>query len=691
MDGLPLAKLSRKQTRESLLTQLRGKTQLAEYRIDRAGINADARTVDLAWVSEDPCERWWGVEILDTKPKSVRMSRIRNGAAMLLNHDVDKQIGVVETATLDAKDKKGRARVRFSRSALGEEIFADVTDGIRQKVSVGYRIHDLVLERKEGDVSTYRVTDWEPFEISIVSVPADDTVGVGRGHSGQPEKAKAMSQSNDEQSRAVESPDPAAQIAANHQRSESSVSQSVQEQIAERNRIILDIGDQWKQFGGQQLARDAIGNPKMTVDAFRKIVLDAVGAKQAAIEPTETGRLARDEQDPGFQRPGGKAAYGMGARDMLAATSLRAFKGIGDVLGMKDHEVAHRAGMWAMAVIHGNQNALRWCKDHSVQLVQGSREQFGFDERNMVEGVFTSAGWLVPMEMEAAIIANREEYGVARRICRVIPMTSASLSLPRHTTDVAAYFVGEGTSATPADPAGDQITLTLKDLMCHTNIGKSSAMDTVISLAEYVAQEQARAFAIKEDSCLISGDGTSTYGGMSGIKTLLDNAAYSAGKYAAASGHDTFSEINVADVTGLIGLLPVYARAGARYVVSGVFDAMVFGALKLNAGGNTVQTVQGRIVEGEYGGFPITVAHHMPAGGGTTYNGVTIALLGNFNLGVAFGSGSGMMLTVDPYTLAHQNLARIITSERIDINAHGVAKSTTAGAQGPIVGLHGTT
>ena len=689
MDGLPLIK-AQNLTREALLREIRGKTQHAEASIDRAGIDREARTAKLAWCSEDPYERWWGIEVLDTSPKAVRMGRLRNGAALLLGHDTDKQIGVIESASLD-KDKKGRALARFSRSALGEEIFADVTDGIRQKVSVGYRIHDLVLVKKEGDVSTYRVTDWEPFELSIVSVPADDTVGVGRGLSGQPEKAKAM---KEEQSRAAESsetnPDPSADVAAQHQRSEASVSQSVQEQIAERNRIILEIGDQWKAYGGQQLARDAIGNAKMTVDAFRKIVLDEVSKKQAAIAPTETGRLAADEQHPEFQRGGNPAGYGMGAREMLAATSLRAFRGIGKIMRMEDHEVAYRAGMWLMGAVHGNGKAMRWCKEHGVKLLQGDRNQLFYDERSMTEGVFTSAGWLVPVEMEAAIIANREEFGVARRICNVIPMTSASTSIPRITSDTTAYFVGEGSSATPSDPAGDQVTLTLKDLMVHTNIGKSTAMDTVVSLAELVAREQARSFAVKEDQCLVIGDGTSTYGGMMGVKTLLDNTAYSAGKVDAVSGHDLMSEIDITDITSLIAVLPVYARAGSRFLVSGVFDALVFGRVKLNAGGNTVQTVQGRIVEGEFAGFPITLAHHMPTST-STINDSTMAILGNFNLGVAFGSGSGMMMTVDPYTLAHQNLTRIITSERIDINPHGVAKSTTAGQQGPIVGLWGNT
>ena len=78
-------------------------------------------------------------------------------------------------------DGKGRAKVRFGKSALANEIFDDVENGIRRLVSVGYRIHKQESQGKSGGVEAVRVTDWEPYELSIVSIPADDSVGVGRG------------------------------------------------------------------------------------------------------------------------------------------------------------------------------------------------------------------------------------------------------------------------------------------------------------------------------------------------------------------------------------------------------------------------------------------------------------------------------------------------------------------------------
>jgi hypothetical protein len=87
---------------------------------------------------------------------------------------------VVESARIDG-DRKGRAIIRFSRSPLGDEIFQDVKDGIRRLVSVGYQIHETPTEGAKDGLATVRAVKWEPFELTIVPVPADASVGVGRG------------------------------------------------------------------------------------------------------------------------------------------------------------------------------------------------------------------------------------------------------------------------------------------------------------------------------------------------------------------------------------------------------------------------------------------------------------------------------------------------------------------------------
>jgi HK97 family phage major capsid protein len=134
-------------------------------------------------------ERYFGWEILDHSPQSVRLDRIGKGGPLLVDHDRTDLAGVIEGVSIGS-DRKGRAVARFGRSARAEEIYNDVLDGIRANVSVGYRIHNMILEKEENGVSSYRATDWEPLEISLVSIPADISVGIGRNgyHGTQNEK-----------------------------------------------------------------------------------------------------------------------------------------------------------------------------------------------------------------------------------------------------------------------------------------------------------------------------------------------------------------------------------------------------------------------------------------------------------------------------------------------------------------------
>ena len=146
--------------------------------IDKADSAPELRTVDLSFSSEMPVSRGPYDEVLLHDPAHMDLSRLNDSHPLLLNHDAEKQIGVIERARL-CDDKKGRATVRFSKSQLGEEIWNDVKDGIRRLVSVGYRRTSEVSSEKTGDREVVRFA-WQPYEISIVSIPADTSVGIGR-------------------------------------------------------------------------------------------------------------------------------------------------------------------------------------------------------------------------------------------------------------------------------------------------------------------------------------------------------------------------------------------------------------------------------------------------------------------------------------------------------------------------------
>jgi HK97 family phage major capsid protein/HK97 family phage prohead protease len=162
-------------------------------------IDEEARTVEVAFSSEEPVPRWFGDEVLSHDAGAMLDTRLRNGAAVLWNHNSDVQIGVVESARVDG-DRRGRATLRFGRSARAEEIWTDIVDGVIRHVSVGYFVRAIKTEEREGERDEVTITEWEPYEISMVSVPADGTVGVGRSAGEPPEEAQDQSTNTDTQS-----------------------------------------------------------------------------------------------------------------------------------------------------------------------------------------------------------------------------------------------------------------------------------------------------------------------------------------------------------------------------------------------------------------------------------------------------------------------------------------------------------
>lgn len=154
----------------------------------KAVIDTESRTIRVSFSSETEylrqpifSEPW--VEVLGHKEGESDFSRLNHGAPVLYNHhrsDANyKVIGVVERAWLE--NGRGMAELRLSRRADIDSIWQDVQDGILRNVSVAYTIDERTLtEEKKDSPSIYRVTRWTPMEISLVDIPADPTVGVGR-------------------------------------------------------------------------------------------------------------------------------------------------------------------------------------------------------------------------------------------------------------------------------------------------------------------------------------------------------------------------------------------------------------------------------------------------------------------------------------------------------------------------------
>jgi len=153
--------------------------------------DGNERKFILSFSSEEPYERFWGKEILDHGPTAVDLTRLNEIGCLLYNHNRDKVIGRINRAWIEGS--RGQAEVEFDTDQESEVIFQKVRSGTLKGVSVGYKI-DIWEEVMANKISTDgRFTgpcdiarQWIPYEISIVSVPADPTVGVGRELGGKP-------------------------------------------------------------------------------------------------------------------------------------------------------------------------------------------------------------------------------------------------------------------------------------------------------------------------------------------------------------------------------------------------------------------------------------------------------------------------------------------------------------------------
>lgn len=395
--------------------------------------------------------------------------------------------------------------------------------------------------------------------------------------------------------------------------------------------------------------------------------------KRTSIERMERQLEAeRSLADADLKKDGGDGKRGKwGENEVRARYSRRSIEMLG---GEKNEERAYRMGMWTRAMIFQDERAASWCTDN------------GMDIRGQSEGVFSKGGVLVPGEFSNFIIDLREEYGLARQLLRVVPMGQDTLTIGRRVSGVTAYFVGENGSFTESEKGWDSVTLTAKKLTALCKLSTELAEDAVIDVAADLASEQAYAFGVKEDDCWLNGDGTSTYGGIWGIRSKIVDGTHTQGAIDAQSGHDTFAEIDADDLGLLRGRLPVYAERNARWLVSKFGKAQVFDALAVASGGNTIMSV-GERPRPTYLGDQIEVSQAMPAVA-TALNGSAMILYGDFAMGSTMGDRRGFTLQVLRELYAGNGQIGILGTERFDIVNHDLGSNTVAG---PVVALLGKT
>jgi HK97 family phage major capsid protein len=358
--------------------------------------------------------------------------------------------------------------------------------------------------------------------------------------------------------------------------------------------------------------------------------------------------------------------------------SLKNFRG---ATNAEANQKAYRFGKWLHANVFtshpGSEAAKQWCGEN-IKAAQA-------------EGTIQDGGFLVPTEFERTLIDLREMYGSFRANAKTEPMAYETKQIPRRTGGLTAYFVGEAAAGTTSAKAGDLVTLVAKKLMCLVPYSTEIAEDSIINLADDLAGEIAYAFALKEDNCGFLGDGTSTYGGITGVINKLlglsGTIANIAGiRVQATISTGTFASAILGDFQATIAKLPKYADTpNAKWYMHKTFYHSVPATLLVAAGGNSISDLQKGAREQTFLGYPVEFVQVMPT---VWVANQIFALFGDLNLAASFGDRRKTTLFSDPYSLSANDQVQIRGTERFDINIHDVGNASATAASrvpGPIV------
>lgn len=335
---------------------------------------------------------------------------------------------------------------------------------------------------------------------------------------------------------------------------------------------------------------------------------------------------------------------------------------------------AYKFGMWFLATT-GNRKAIDWCAERGIKA--------------QVERDNDLGGFLVPDEFVPDVIVLREQYGVFRQRARVVPMSSDTRIQPKHSGGLTAYFVGEGQSITSSDASWGNVKLTAKKLATYTKMSSELNEDAAIEIGGYVAREIAYAFANKEDECGFNGDGTSTYGGIVGVREALKGLSTTIANISGlqVGTGNLYSELVLSDFRAVIGLLPQYADTpSAAWFCHRTFYHNVMAKLADAAAGNTNDTLA-RGTGPMFLGYPVVFSQVMPK---SEANSQVCALLGDLSQAAMLGDRRGIGIMLSEHDAFQTDELALRGTTRFDINVHDVGNATATAADkraGAVVGL----
>ena len=332
----------------------------------------------------------------------------------------------------------------------------------------------------------------------------------------------------------------------------------------------------------------------------------------------------------------------------------------GKLRAYKDPAEAFTVGQWIKAQYAGDADARQWCADHGVEV------------RTMGESTNAAGGALVPDVMIANLIRLVDVYSVWSSSMQQVPMPSDAVLFPKRVSGVTANWTGENAEISTSDPAVNQVQLIASKLTVGTKVSNEVLADSAISLGDFITEEFATAISGKLEAAAIAGDGTSTYGGIVGLKSKIGAGSV----HTTGAGRDTWEELVAADFLGALGKLPRYALNGARWYISSLGFALAMQRLDMASGGRVS-------VEGgtglQFAGFPVEITDQTHSTD-TDFTGETIAYFGRPDLCGMFGLRSqfATRISTERYVEFDQTLFTGVA--RGTMVWHSVGDASSAGA-----------
>jgi HK97 family phage major capsid protein/HK97 family phage prohead protease len=435
---------------------------------DRATVQEESRTIELSISSEtEEVTRRDGVEILGHNREEIRAERLDSGIPVLFNHDRDKHIGTLESWSIDSNDRKLRATVRFGKNDFADQKFNDVRDGILRDVSIGYNVYHATQLDRDGSLDAYRVDDWEPLELSFVTIPADINVGIGREEEKPIKKEEEKRQMSDENKKTPEVDVIALERAAD-------------EKSHKRMCEMTALGE--------------ISNAQDIAKTFIKDSSKSVGDLIVKINETAD---QRSKDEPQMKKVDNKIGLTEKQADSFQIT--RALK-------------AKLTGTW------DREGGLeKECSDALAKKFGRDAQGFFVPEevlmkpqsRDLSVAVNTAGGYTVSDDLLSGSFIedlNNRMVVSGLGITRLSGLTG-DITIPRQTSGATAYWVGESTSVTESQQAFDQIKMTPKTVGALTEVTRKLILQSSIGIESFIRQDLARRLAIAIDLAAFHGSG----------------------------------------------------------------------------------------------------------------------------------------------------------------------------------------